>query len=385
MTGFLSDTPLDLNTLEAAKQKRIAEGLPLIDLSSSNPTKHGFIFPPEILERLSGEFWGHRTYDPDPRGTLRAREAVCRYYSERSPSLDISPDQIFITASTSEAYSLLFTLLADPGDNLLAPDITYPLFDLLAESRQLGLKTYLIEESDRWSIDERSLRDSADQRSRAVLFVSPHNPTGHTLDCAIPVLSDLNLPVICDEVFAEFTDSSIAAPPFAAFCDDVPVFLLNGISKIFALPDLKLGWIVMNRKARDKYSARLEILNDCFLGASSLIQHMLPGIFESGRPFINSMVKTIRSNVSLVCDTLSAEGNFHVIRPSGGAFVFPRVSIEADEEDLVIALLNRGVYIHPGFFYGASQGVHLLISCLLERKLLQESLELIIKTVHEAA
>src|SRR5262249_15064119 len=160
--------------------------------------------------------------------------------------------------------------------------VSYPLFEYLAAVHYVELRSYALDESRGWRIDPTSLRAQADERTRAVLLISPHNPTGMIVQAAQPALAALGLPVICDEVFAECTSRAPATPPLGALHPELRVFHLNGISKMFALPDLKLGWIALSGPAAARYGARLELLNDTFLSANALTQAMLPTLFEAG-------------------------------------------------------------------------------------------------------
>lgn len=247
MIGFFAGGDLTPNRIE---QTRAALRGQYIDLTSSNPTHQGLLFPPQVLQTAAASYWHARRYDPDPRGSHEARAAIQRYYAQRQPPLALAADDLFLTASTSEAYSLLFALLTEPGDNVLAPVVTYPLFEFLAEMHHIELRPYALDEARGWRIDPASLHAQVNARTRAVLIVSPHNPTGAIVAEPLPALSSLGLPLICDEVFAPFTYRQPATPPLGTLHPELPVFHLNGISKMFALPDLKLGWIGLNAAAR---------------------------------------------------------------------------------------------------------------------------------------
>lgn len=364
MPGIFDDLDLTPNDLERARQQRLDAG-GYIDLTSSNPTAQGLLFPPELLAAAAADFWAARRYRPDPRGNPAARDAVAAYYARRTPALALGPDDIFLTASTSEAYALLFALLADPGDNLLAPNVTYPLFEYLAALRSIELRSYELVEEEGWRIDERSLLAAADARTRGVLLVSPHNPTGAVVTEALPALGALGLPVICDEVFAPFAYGIPAVPPLAALHPELPVLTLNGISKLFALPDMKLGWVALNPPAR-ALAARLELLNDTFLGANSLTQHMLPALFAGGAPFVDAMVARVRANLDLALASLAGHPRLLARPPQGGYYLFPAVRGWDDEEALALHLLDHGVLAHPGYFYGDVPGAHLMLSALTE-------------------
>ncbi len=371
MPGFLAGHELSRNRIEAAKQARISAGLPLLDLTSSNPTQNGYLFPANVLEEAFGQYLRSRRYEPDAKGLIAARKAIAGYYSFRQPALEISPEHVFITASTSEAYVLLFSLLCDPGDTIVSPQISYPLFDYFAEMFRISLKLYHMLEAGDWETDEDSLRVAKAENARAVLFVSPHNPTGKIISNRQEAVAELGLPLIADEVFAEFPVLKNTAPPLGILYPELPVFHLNGISKMFALPDLKLGWIALNEPAYQLFGARLAILNDTLLGASGAIQYALPVVLQEGRSFSEWMQKKICASLGDAVNILKESPGIQVRLPDGGTFLFPRIE-HPDEEELVLKLLERGVYVHPGYFYGAEEGAHIMISCITQRETLLE-------------
>lgn len=381
MSGFFVEGNLSPNLIEQARQRLTG----YIDLTSSNPTEQGLLFPPEVLAQAASGYWSARRYRPDPFGWLPARQAIGRYYAGRTPPLTLDPGQIFIAASTSEAYSLLFALLTEPGDNILAPEVTYPLFEYLAAIHHVELRPYRLDESRHWQLDPASLTGQVDARTRAVLLISPHNPTGMVIAEPQAALLELGLPVICDEVFAEFTYRAAHTPPFGALHSELPVFHLNGISKLFALPDLKLGWIAFSGPATEleRYTGRLELLNDTFLSCSSLIQWMLPALFEQGWPFVEAMRERVRRNLDLALAKLTACPNLEVIPPAGGYYLFPRVRQWQDEEALVLYLLEQdGVLVHPGYFYGyEGNGAHIMLSCLTAPARLAEGLDRLVRAL----
>lgn len=379
MPGVFDDLDLAPNALELARQRRLAAG-GYVDLTSSNPTRQGLLFPPAILRAAAEGFWETRRHEPNPRGSPAARAAIVAGYAARTPPLPLELDDLFITASTSEAYSLLFALLADPGDNLLAPNVSYPLFDYLAALRGVELRAYTLDEAANWAIDGASLLAAADTRTRGVLIVSPHNPTGAIVSSAVPALARLGLPLICDEVFAPFTYAAPAAPPVAALHPELPVFTLDGISKRFALPDMKLGWIALNAAARP-FGPRLELLNDTFLGANALTQYLLPQLFAAGGPFVTAMVDRVRANLDQALDRLAGHPRLVARAPDGGYYLFPAVRGDPDEEALVLRLLAAGVLVHPGYFYGEPPGAHLMLSALTEPAAFANGLELLAQTL----
>ncbi len=371
MPGFLANADLSANLIELRRQQ-ITD---YIDLTSSNPTRNGLLFPPDILAEAAAPYWQTRRYQPNPRGLFAARQAIAGYYAQRTPALTIDPAQdIFVTASTSEAYALLFALLTNPGDNVLAPQISYPLFEYLAEMFRIELRSYPLDPQRGWRIDPWQLARLSDERTRAVLIVSPHNPTGMVVKQAIPVLQWLGLPIICDEVFAEMPFAIPHVPPLAAVMPNVPIFTLNGISKMYALPDLKLGWAVLNPPAR-QYADRLEVLNDTLLGANALTQSMLPTIMHRGHNFVVQQRQIIQKNIATVMNRLASVDCVRVRAPDAGYYLFIEVLTTQDEEAVVLQLLDAGVFVHPGFFFGFDQGCFLVLSCLVAEPQLSQGVQ----------
>ncbi|MFN5059824.1 MAG: pyridoxal phosphate-dependent aminotransferase [Chloroflexota bacterium] len=376
MTGFLADADMQLNRIEHHRQQ-IAD---YIDITSANPTTQGLLFPADILRNAANDYWDQRRYRPDPRGILAARASIAAYYATRQPALTLDPERdIYITASTSESYALLFALLTNPGDNVLIPDVSYPLFEYLAAMFRIELRPYALDPHRGWRIDPWHLGRISDERTRAVLIVSPHNPTGNVIKKPLPVLEWLDIPIICDEVFAEMPYAIPTVPPLAALMPNLPIFTLNGISKMFALPDLKLGWITMTPTARHAYAERLELLNDTLLGANGLTQHMLPHIMTHGMDFVAHQRQVIQANISAVLAILAHVPRIRVRPPDAGYYLFIEVLDAANEETLVIHLLDHGVLVHPGFFFGSTSGCYIVISCLVQTEQLIRGIERVIR------
>ncbi|MDR2337083.1 MAG: pyridoxal phosphate-dependent aminotransferase [Deltaproteobacteria bacterium] len=358
--SFFENQNIELNAIEVACQNRKAQGLPLSDLTCSNPTLQGYIFPTDILKNAATQYFNSRIYDPQSKGQLKTREYIAKYYTERG--LKLSPEHIILTANTSEAYSFLFSILCATGDNILTPAITYPLFEFLAEYQRIQMQ-----------------KNNVTQRTKALLFVSPHNPLGTVIQNRDTEIAKFNLPIICDEVFAEFVRDKKLLTPLGVYYPDLPVFHLNGISKMFALPDLKLGWIAMNDLALKIYGERLELLNDMFLSANSFVQAALPAIFEFGQEFKNQMVQSINTKLEQAVKLINSSKHLKVSLPEGGYYLFPQIiGLKETEEEIVLKLIAHGVLVHPGYFYGKIELKHLILSCLVEKQDLFNGLEKII-------
>ena len=262
-------------------RERRARGLPILDLTESNPTRCGFTLDAEeTLAPLHNP--RALTYEPDPRGLRTAREAVVQYYSERGVQFD--PDQIFLTASTSEAYSFVFRLLANPGDKILAPQPSYPLFDFLGGLNDVEVVPYLLVYDDGWQVDLDALAASWDSRTRAVLVVHPNNPTGsyvqrRELERMIERCRQNGAAIIADEVFADYAFGADAERVAThAENSEALTFTLSGLSKISALPQMKLGWVVVSgpQELRAEAQARLEVIADTYLSVSAPVALAAP-------------------------------------------------------------------------------------------------------------
>jgi len=377
--GFLAGENLQPNRLEAEYRRLRQSSAEIVDLTCSNATAHGLLFPASILEQAAQRYFSARRYEPDAQGLLCARQAVASYYSCREPALDIRPEQVVITAGTSESYALLFSLLCDPGDDILGPQITYPLFEMFAAHARVNYRHY--QSAPQEGIDGASFEQIFSPRAKAVLFVSPHNPTGCVVERASSAVQQTGIAVICDEVFADFPCRLRAVPPVSLFYTEQPVFLLNGISKMCALPDLKLGWIAMNGPACERFGERLAMLNDCFLSASTLTQSMLPEIISESRDFRAGLRAHVRENIGYALGRLAENSLIDTPLPDGGTFLFPSINAAIDEEDLAVELVRAGLYVHPGYFYGAETGVHLMISCIPKREVLSRGLDILLATL----
>ena len=338
------------NPLYALHDELRGEGKPVIDLVRGNVNEHGMVFPEEILgDILTKSLTPARVYQPDSFGQPVAREAVARYYA----SLNFKPEQILMTPGTSLSYLYCFKLLAEAGDEILCPQPSYPLFDYIAQICGVRLTQYRLQETREWAIDLDHLEQQIGARTRAIVLISPHNPTGMVADHAqIEGLADIaarhQLPIISDEVFSEFVFGYESLPRPAATKAPL-VFTLNGFSKMFALPGIKLGWMAVSgdESLVRKSLAALEMISDTFLPVNEVVQFSVPEIFERGKPFQQSYVAWVRECHEKAMAGL-AELDFP--RPKGGFYV--TVPIFADEDEGASNLLrDHGILTHPGYYY----------------------------------
>ena len=360
------------NDLSRAHRERREAGLPIADLTASNPTRCGFRYD-GILEALSDA--RALDYDPQPKGLLAARAAVCAYYADHG--VTIEPDHVVLTTSTSEAYSYLFRLLCDPGAEILAPQPSYPLFDFLADLDDVRIKPAPLVYDHGWQIDAEGFRRAMTPQTRAIMLVHPNNPTGHfTKRWEAAELARLcrerDLSLIVDEVFLDYSFGA-REPSFAGGLEGVPVYVISGLSKISALPQMKAAWIVATGPARGEAMSRLEVIADTFLSMNAPVQGALPK-WLAGREAIQSQIRArAAANLAELDRQLSdrqgpgqgqAQGVIERLAVEGGWYATLRIPALEPDEQTVRQLLDRGVWVHPGYFFGMAESGWLVLSLL---------------------
>lgn len=380
----------DINPIEATYRRLKAAGKNILKLYSGNPNEQGIHFPGEILQASYSRYFEKQDYLPHPKGLKVARQAISEYYAEQKAEVD--PQNIILTSGTSESFFYLFSLLTQAGDNILVPKPAYPLFDSIAELAKIELRHYALREDQAWSIDLADLETQRGSRSRAVLLVSPNNPTGavsglEEISALVEWANSRNLPLICDEVFSEFFFGEGPFPRPMAMAKPKLCFTLNGISKMFALPGLKLSWIAVTGDDSRVAAAvdRLETTADTFLSCHIPIQEALPSLFSLGKPFLGEYRKEVRQRRDLAARLLQEEKGLHFHPPRGGFYLTLSVDqkMPFDEEELVIRLMEEeGIFVHPGYFYDDESGTHLVISFLTQEEELKEGVERLRKFLH---
>jgi alanine-synthesizing transaminase len=416
--------------LARAHRMRREAGLPIAELTASNPTRCGFRYSDSLLDALTDA--RALDYDPQPRGLLGAREAVCGYYADHGVAVD--PGQIVLTTSTSEAYSFLFRLLCEAGSEILVPQPGYPLFDFLATLDDVRIKAAPLVYDDGWQIDFEGLRRAITAQTRAIVVVHPNNPTGHftkrwEAEELARICRASGLSLIVDEVFLDYgmgvnsencagmgqagagretratavpppqrakiarpgtpgreagatkqsgaaTESGGKAGSFASGMDGVPVFVVSGLSKIAGLPQMKAAWIVATgpdkaqapKQPAPKQPAidRLEVIADTFLSMSAPVQWALP-VWLAGRAEIQEQIRRrVSANLAALDRQLATLPALQRLRVEGGWYAVLRVPALGPDEQTVLALLERGVWVHPGYFFGLSESGWLVVSLLGE-------------------
>jgi alanine-synthesizing transaminase len=308
-----TDWNLEHNKLSEALAQHRSAGKPLIDLTRSNPTDCGFRFDTQqILNALNNP--ANLEYHPTPQGLPEARQAIVEYYlSHRVPT---SIDHIFLTASTSEAYSFIFRTLCNPGDEVLVPQPGYPLLNFLADIQDVKLRRYPLLYDHGWQIDFHSLSDAITSKSRAIVVVHPNNPTGYFCKTneiieLNKICSSRNIAIIADEVFLDFSLGPKAPASFAVNGDAL-TFTMGGLSKISALPQMKLAWLVASgpEELKEQAIARLEVIADTYLSVNTPAQLALPTFLK-----LRSMVG---AHTEESCATGFPSRVSGIVRPSRG-------------------------------------------------------------------
>jgi aspartate/methionine/tyrosine aminotransferase len=363
---------LEANALAQAMASNRRARRPLADLTITNPTAAGISYPALMFARLAaGEV---AQYVPRPFGLETARQAVSADYARRG--ILVPPDRILLTASTSEAYSLLFKLLCAPcGDSVLVPAPSYPLFEHLTALDGVAAHTYRLEYDGRWWLDLASADEIWDASTRAVLAVSPNNPTGSFLTTAELAALDTRCAargaaLIVDEVFADYPLSDSAGPSAdGEAAVQALTFRLGGLSKSAALPQIKLGWIALDGPAALVAAAmeRLELICDTYLSVSTPAQVAAPDLIALGASPRKQILKRVRFNYAELRQAAANHPSVEVLQADGGWSAVLRIPARGPEEQFVLDLLDRdGIIVHPGFFFDFPREAYIVVSLLTE-------------------
>ena len=353
-----------------------AAGVPIVDLTESNPTRCGIAYSPALLDSLASPEALH--YDPQPFGLPSARAAVADDQRRRGASID--PAQVVLTASTSEAYAWLFKLLCNPGDGVLVPQPSYPLFDHLTALEGIAAHPYALEYHGRWTIDVESIR-RAPSSVRALLVVSPNNPTGSfisgaELDQLSAVSRSRGWTLIADEVFADYPLEAIDPVTDIAGRSDVLSFTLGGLSKTVGLPQLKLGWCIAGGPPAERDAAldALELIADSYLSVGTPVQVAAPQLLREGGAIRAAIHTRVRENLAALRAAAARYPACEVLKVEGGWSAVIRIPSTRPEEDLVLDLLRRErILVHPGYFFDFAREAYVVVSLLPVRDVFDES------------
>lgn len=371
---FSGRTKWDFSETELARvvKERRAAGLPLLDLTASNPTRCGFSYDEAAtLAALSRP--EAMVYNPDPRGILPARDAVCGYYREHGGAA--RPENLFLTPSTSEAYSYLFRLLCDPDDEVLIAQPSYPLFDFLAQIECVRLVPYALFYDHGWRLDADDLRSRITERTRAIAVVHPNNPTGHFTRAAErreleAICAEHRLALIVDEVFLDYSLAATPEPSFAVAPHPVLTFVLSGVSKIAALPQMKAAWLAAFGPEPELGQAleRLEVIADTFLSMNAPVQWALPAWLAGSGMIQRQILDRLRKNLKTLDEEIAGTALSRLEVEAGWYATLRVPSLEPDEELAVRLVRGVGVEVHPGRFFGFPQAGWLVVSLLTPEK-----------------
>ncbi len=370
---------LEENDLSRALARKKAAGAAFLDLTESNPTRAGITYPrAAILKSFDDDRL--LQYAPDPRGARNAREAVSRYYRERGA--EVHPDSIFLTASTSEAYAFLFKLLCDPGDEILVPRPSYPLFDFLASLEAVSTVSYPLRHDDRWHLDSAALEAVMTEKTRAVVAVHPNNPTGsYVAREDRERLLALGFPLIVDEVFLDFPLSKAGALESFAGSTHGLVFALSGLSKLAGLPQMKLGWIVVagEPESRREAALRLEHIADAYLSVGTPVQVATAALFALSVETRRAISERTLRNLDSLQSLLGSAPAVTLPTPEGGWYAPLRLPAVRSSEEWALSLLEiESVYVHPGSFFGFDVEGYIVLSLLTPEDVFDEGVRRIL-------
>ena len=365
----------DTNALSRAIAERRAAGRPIIDLTESNPTRAGFQYPPDLLRPLASDAALH--YEPHPFGLVSAREAIARDHARRGNTID--PDHVVLAASTSEAYTWLFKLLCNPGEAVLVPRPSYPLFEHLTALEGVRSVPFTLEYHSRWEIDFATLED-APPDTRALIIVSPNNPTGSYVspreaERLFATCRERRWTLIVDEVFADYPLEAAAPLTDLAFHADVLAFSLGGLSKSVGLPQLKLAWVVAGGPpaARAAALTGLELIADSFLSVSTPVQLATPTLLECGAGIRTQIQQRVGHNLAMLRELAQPFPACQVLKVEGGWSTVIRVPATRTEDELILGLLDaEGIIVHPGYFFDFACEAFVVMSLLPPTETLRE-------------
>jgi alanine-synthesizing transaminase len=365
---------LETNRLTRALEAHRQSGKELFDLTASNPTECGLAYPrEEILAALANP--RALEYRPESKGLLEARQAVAEYYGGRSGfsarAEDIDPERVLLASGTSEAYSHIFRLLCEPGDEILLPAPSYPLFEFLADLADIRLVPYPLLYDHGWQMDLASLREALTPRSRAVLVVHPNNPTGSFVKPAeaaelAEICASREMAIVADEVFLDYGAGAEPARTFA-FHDRALTFTLSGLSKISLLPQMKLAWTIVSGPEALARAAvdRLEIIADTYLSPSTPVQLALPKFLALRHGLQAQLRQRVAENLSVLDEMLRESKCLSRLDREGGWYAILRAPATGTDEDLAVALIERAnVFVHPGHFFNFSRDGYLVVSLI---------------------
>lgn len=375
-----TDWKLTHNRFTETQHQLEKSGRAVLDLTVSNPTRVGVQHDERIFQSLLNP--KALDYDPQPKGMLSAREAVVNYYRDQYKGSDFDPESLILTTSTSEGYSYVFRLLCNPQEEILVPKPSYPLFEFLADLQDVKLVPYPLLYDHGWQIDFPSLNNAVTSKTRAVVLVHPNNPTGSYVsqseqNALNKFCNEHGLALIVDEVFLDYSHDAARRPTFAAN-NAALTFTLSGLSKISALPQMKLAWIVTSGPAEQVHAAmqRLEVIADTYLSVNAPIQLATAVLLDQRRIVQSFLLTRLQVNLEEFDQQLSRQKSCVRLHVEGGWYAVLRVPVTQSDEDLAIAIMkNLSVLVHPGHFYDFASDGYLVVSLITEPKEFSEGIK----------
>jgi alanine-synthesizing transaminase len=358
------------NRFTQALEEVRARGAKVLDLTVSNPTRAGLHYEEQaILGALASP--QALDYDPQSKGLREAREAVAEYYREEHGVRRTDAEQVILTTSTSEGYSFVFRLLCNAGDELLVPKPSYPLFEFLADLQDVKLASYELIYDHGWQLDFPSLENALTARTRGVVVVHPNNPTGSyvqsgEMETLNSFCREHGLAVIADEVFLDYGLENTEHASFAGN-RDVLTFTLSGLSKIAALPQMKVAWVVTSGPGSEAAEAmgRLEVIADTYLSMNAPLQWATPALLAQRKNIQPQLLERVRTNLTELDRQLAGQQACQRLSVDGGWYAVLRVPVTRSDEDLAIELLReKSVLVHPGHFYDFPRDGYLVLSLI---------------------
>ncbi len=371
-----SFSPNALSRLLEAKRRA---GVSLLDLTNSNPSDAFQDYPHEAIRNAYASITDF-AYRPDPLGEEQARDAIAGWYEQRG--IPVSADQVLLTASSSEAYALLFKLFCDPGQEVLAPSPSYPLFEFLAALESVRIVPYRLRYDGAWFIDSANLRERISKNTRAIVIVNPNNPTGSFLkvsekNALAELAHEYDLPIISDEVFMDYSFGAGGDRVQTLIGCDFPLsFSLNGLSKCSGMPQMKLGWIVVNGPSEERRIARerLEILLDTYLSVSTPVQRALPELLTLGAAIQRQTAGRVNRNRETV-EAILRDSAAHPLHSEGGWSVIIKLPGTSSEDIWVNRLLEEeGVIVQPGYFFDMESEPYVVVSLITAPEVFDEGI-----------
>ncbi len=395
LSEFSSRTNWDTGETDwtRALTERRAAGLPIYDLTEANPTRCGFEYDPGLLAALQQA--DSLSYTPDAFGLLKARQAVCGYYADHFATLPslvreqvsaaVTAGQVMLTASTSEAYSFIFRLLCNPGDEVLIAQPSYPLFDFLAVLEDVKLVSFSMFYDHGWHLDIPGLEAAITNRTRAIVIVHPNNPTGHFTskddrEALEAICLRFGLALIVDEVFLDYSFGE-TIPSFVSGEQLVLTFVLSGLSKVAGLPQMKLAWLVCLGPEKQRMAAlvRLDVVSDTFLSVNTPVQHALPQWLGNRHSVQQQISARVKQNLQVLDTLLNPATALDRLEVQGGWYAILRApALESGERAALQLLQSCGVAVHPGSFFGMTGERSFVVSLLAEGAIFAKGAKLLV-------